>query len=50
MSFLSEDNKEVNQPIELSIFGYAPNQVAIDKINYTEERPISNLLKRFYSD
>ena len=44
MSFLNEDNKEVNQPIELSIFAYAPNQVAIDKINYTKERPISNLL------
>jgi hypothetical protein len=44
MSFLSEDNKEVNQPMELSMFASAPNQVAIDKINYTEERPISNLL------
>ena len=44
MSFLNEDNKEVNQPIELSIFAYAPNQVAIDKINYTKERPTSNLL------
>ena len=44
MSFLSEDNKEVGQPMELSIFASPPNQVAIDKINYTEERPISNLL------
>ena len=30
--------------MELSIFASPPNQVAIDKINYTEERPISNLL------
>lgn len=44
MSFLSEDNKEVGQPMELAIFASPPNQVAIDKINYTEERPISNLL------
>jgi hypothetical protein len=44
MSFLSEDNKEVNQPMKLSMFASAPNQVAIDKINYTEERPTSNLL------
>jgi len=44
MSFLSEDNKEVGQPMELSIFTSPPNQVAIDKINYTEERLISNLL------
>ena len=44
MSFLNEDNKEVGQPMELSIFASPPNQVAIDKINYTEERPISNLL------
>jgi len=44
MSFLSEDNKEVGQPMELSIFTSPPNQVAIDKINYTKERLISNLL------
>lgn len=44
MSFLSEDNKEVGQPMELSIFASPPSQVAIDKINYTEERLISNLL------
>ena len=44
MSFLNEDNKEIGQPMELSIFASPPNQVAIDKINYTEERPISNLL------
>jgi hypothetical protein len=33
VSFLSEDNKEVNQPMELSMFASATNQVAIDKIN-----------------
>lgn len=44
MSFLSEDNKEIGQPMELSIFASPPNQVAVDKITYTEERPISNLI------
>lgn len=44
MAFLSEDNKEIGQPMELSIFASPPNQVAIDKITYTEERPISNLI------
>ncbi|XP_071138564.1 uncharacterized protein F54H12.2-like [Mytilus edulis] len=44
MAFLSEDNKEIGLPMELSIFAFPPNQVAIDKITYTEERPISNLI------
>lgn len=44
MAFLSEDNKEIGLPMELSIFASPPNQVAIDKITYTEERPISNLI------
>lgn len=44
MSFLSAENKDVGQPMELSIFASPPHQVAIDKVNYTEERPISNLL------
>ncbi|CAC5359495.1 unnamed protein product [Mytilus coruscus] len=30
--------------MELSIFASPPNQVAIDKVFYTEERPISNLI------
>ena len=44
MSFLSEDNKQIGQPMELSIFASPPNQVAIDKSNYTEDRTISNLI------
>ncbi|VDH89539.1 Hypothetical predicted protein [Mytilus galloprovincialis] len=30
--------------MELSIFASPPNQVAIEKMIYTEERPISNLI------
>ena len=44
LAFLSEDNKEIGQPIELSIFASPPNQVAVNKINYTEERPISSII------
>lgn len=44
MPFLSENKKEIGQPMELSIFASPPNQVAIEKIIYTEERPVSNLI------
>lgn len=44
MSFLSEDNKEIGQPMELSIFSSPPNHVAISNITYTEERPISSII------
>ena len=44
MAFLSEDNKEIGQPMELSIFASPPNQVAVNKITYTEERPISSII------
>lgn len=44
MAYLSDDNKEIGQPMELSIFASPPNQVAIEKMIYTEERPISNLI------
>ena len=44
MAFLSEDNKEIGQPMELSIFASPPNQVAVNKVIYTEERPISSIL------
>ena len=44
MSFLSGNNKEIGQPNELSIFASPPNQVAVEKITYTEERPISSLI------
>lgn len=44
MSYLSNDNKQIRQPMELSIFASPPNQVAVDKVTYTEECPISNLI------
>lgn len=44
MAFLSGANKDIGQPQELSIFASPPNQVAVEKITYTEERPISNLI------
>lgn len=44
MSFLNGNNKEIGQPSELAIFASAPNQVAVEKITYTEERPISSLI------
>lgn len=44
MSFLSGNNKNIGQPHELSIFASPPNQVAVEKITYTEERPISSLI------
>jgi hypothetical protein len=36
--------KTIKKLIKQWMFASAPNQVAIDKINYTEERPTSNLL------
>lgn len=44
MSFLSGNNENIGQPHELSIFASPPNQVAVEKITYTEERPISSLI------
>ena len=44
MAFLSEDKKEIGQPMELSFFASPPNQVAVNKITYTEERPISSII------
>ena len=44
MAFLSDDNKQIGQPMELSIFASPPNQVAVNKVIYTEERPISSIL------
>lgn len=44
MAFISEDKKEIAQQIKLSIFDSPPNQVAVNKITYTEERPISSII------
>lgn len=44
MAFLSENNKEIGKPMEWSIFASPPNQIAIEKIIYTEERLVSNLI------
>lgn len=44
MSFLSGDNKDIGKPQELSIFASPPNQGAVEKVTYTEKRPISNLI------
>ena len=44
MAFLSGENKDIGQPQELSIFASPPNQVAVEQVTYTEERPISNLI------
>lgn len=44
MAFLSENNKEIGKPMEWSIFASPPNQIAIEKIIYIEERLVSNLI------
>ncbi|XP_062621650.1 uncharacterized protein F54H12.2-like [Saccostrea cucullata] len=43
MSFLSSENQEIAQPMELSLFASPSNQVAVEKVYYTEARPISNI-------
>lgn len=43
MSFLSYDSKDIAQPMELSLFASPSNQVAVEKLYYTEARPISNI-------
>jgi len=42
MAFLSDKNKDNAQSSELSIFNVPPNQVAIDKIYFSECRPMSS--------
>jgi len=44
MAFLSEDFKDIGQPMELSIFASPPNQFAVNKITYTKERPVSSII------
>ena len=41
MAFLSDRNKAIAQPAELSIFTAPPNQVAVEKIYFSECRPVS---------
>lgn len=43
MSFLSYDSKDITQPMELSLFASRSNQVAVEKLYYTEARSISNI-------
>ncbi|XP_061170588.1 uncharacterized protein F54H12.2-like [Saccostrea echinata] len=42
MSFLSDVNTSTAEPCELSLFTDPPNQVALQKIYFTETRPISS--------
>lgn len=39
MAFLSEVNTSVAEPVELSLFSDPPNQVAVQKIYFSEIRP-----------
>lgn len=43
MAFLSSDNKDIAQPMELSLFASPTNQVAVEKMYFTEARPISSI-------
>ncbi|XP_061190297.1 uncharacterized protein F54H12.2-like [Saccostrea echinata] len=43
MAFLSSDNKDIAQPMELSLFASPTNQVAVEKVYFTEARPISSI-------
>lgn len=42
MAFLSEINTTTAEPCELSLFSDPPNQVALQKIYFSETRPISS--------
>lgn len=43
MAFLSSENKDIAQPMELSLFASPTNQVAVEKVYFTEARPISSI-------
>lgn len=43
MAFLSSDNQDIAQPMELSLFASPTNQVAVEKVYFTEARPISSI-------
>ena len=42
MAFLTDKITDIGQPSELSIFSVPPNQVAIEKIYFSECRPVSS--------
>lgn len=42
MAYLSDQNTTLGQPAKLSIFTLTANQVAIQKIYYSECRPVSS--------
>lgn len=42
MAFLSSD-KDKAQPMELSLFASPTNQVAVEKVYFTEARPIASI-------
>ena len=42
MSFLTDKITDIGQPSELSIFSVPPNQVAIEKIYFSDCRPVSS--------
>ena len=43
MAFLSSEDKDTAQPMELSLFASPTNQVAVEKVYFTEARPISSI-------
>ena len=43
MAFLSSDSTDIDQPMELSLFAKPSNQVAVQKVYFTEARPISSI-------
>lgn len=43
MAFLSSDNQDIAQPMELSLFASPTNQGAVEKVYFTEARPISSI-------
>ena len=43
MAFLSSADKDIAQPMELSLFASPTNQVAVEKVYFTEARPISSI-------
>ncbi|XP_071138363.1 uncharacterized protein F54H12.2-like [Mytilus edulis] len=42
MAYLNDENTDINIPMELDLFDEPKNQVAIDRIFYSETRPLSN--------
>ena len=42
MAFLTDENTILGQPAELSIFTLPANQIALQKIYYSECRPVSS--------